>query len=290
MRLVPARLQSLLRRPLSERLRWRLVQAALLVSGIALLVISSAFLLLGGWDERPRPSAAAGEAESVDEPSSAGLLAPPSRETLDVGPALAKLDANALFGGLVQFAFALRPTATPTPAPTPAPVVVVLEQPAPQPQAPAPASEPSSPPAPSAPDCPTASMSGFAQALFDAINSERVQAGLPALAVHGCVVYVGQLRSEDMASRNYFSHTSPEGTTAFSLLDQYGVPYGWAGENLARNNYPDDQSVGVAIRDLMASQGHRDNILSANYTHLGVGAAVDGVGMKYFTMVFIGPP
>lgn len=133
-------------------------------------------------------------------------------------------------------------------------------------------------------------MSGFASALFSALNNERTARGLAPLAAHGCVVYVAQLRSNDMASRGYFSHTSPEGATAFSLLDQYGVPYGWAGENLARNNYPDDQSVAVAIRDLMNSTAHRANILSGNYTHLGVGAAVDGAGMKYYTMIFIGPP
>ena len=132
-------------------------------------------------------------------------------------------------------------------------------------------------------------MSGFGLALFNAINSERTQRGLPALAAHGCVVYVAQLRSDDMASRGYFSHTSPEGETAFTLLDRYGVPHGWAGENLARNNYPDDESVGVAIGALMASDGHRANILSGNYAHLGVAVAFDGAGMKYYTMVFIGP-
>ena len=133
-------------------------------------------------------------------------------------------------------------------------------------------------------------MSSFARALFDAINQERTQQGLPALAVHGCVVYVAQLRSNDMASRGYFAHESPEGETAFSLMNQYGVPYGWAGENLARNNYPDDQSVAVAIGGLMGSPPHRANILNVNFTHLGVGMAVDGAGMRYFTMIFIGPP
>jgi uncharacterized protein YkwD len=132
-------------------------------------------------------------------------------------------------------------------------------------------------------------MSGYAASLFNAINVERAAAGMPALAAHGCLTYVAQIRSNDMASRNYFSHTSPEGVTAFSLLDSYGVPYGWAGENLARNNYPDNEAVGVAIRDLMASPGHRANILSSNFTHLGVALAVDGAGMKYFTMVFVGP-
>ena len=93
-----------------------------------------------------------------------------------------------------------------------------------------------------------------------------------------------------MASLNYFAHTSPSGESAFSLLDDYRVPHGWAGENLARNNYPDDQTVDIAIRDLMASDGHRSIILNTNFTHIGVAVAFDGAGMKYFTMIFIGPP
>lgn len=132
-------------------------------------------------------------------------------------------------------------------------------------------------------------MAAFALALFNAINNERVQQGMPALAADGCVVYVAQIRSNDMASHNYFAHVSPTGDTAFSLMDTYGVPYGWAGENLARNNYPDDQTVAVAIRDLMASAGHRENILGPHYTGLGVAAVNDGTGMWYFTMIFIGP-
>jgi uncharacterized protein YkwD len=131
-------------------------------------------------------------------------------------------------------------------------------------------------------------MNSYALALFNAANNQRVQHGLPALAPHGCVTYVAQLRSNDMAANNYFSHTSPNGSTAFSLMDQYGVSYGWAGENLARNNYPNSQTVQIAISDLMASSGHRANILHANYTHMGIGFKDDGTGMKYFTMVFIG--
>lgn len=133
-------------------------------------------------------------------------------------------------------------------------------------------------------------MSGFALDLFNAVNDQRTQAGLSALEANGCVIYVAYLRSQDMAASNYFSHTSPSGETAFSLMDSNAVRYGWAGENLARDNYPDDQTVAVSIGDLMASQGHRDNILSTNYTEIGVGFAEDSAGMKYYTMVFIGPP
>ena len=133
-------------------------------------------------------------------------------------------------------------------------------------------------------------MSGFALDLFNAVNSERAQAGLPALAGNGCVVFVAQLRSDDMAARNYFSHESPDGQTAFTLMTQYGVPYGWAGENIARNNYPNAETVGVTIRDLMQSAGHRENILRTTFDRIGIGFAADASGMKYFTMVFTGAP
>ncbi|OHA52893.1 MAG: hypothetical protein A2991_01865 [Candidatus Terrybacteria bacterium RIFCSPLOWO2_01_FULL_58_14] len=138
--------------------------------------------------------------------------------------------------------------------------------------------------------CPADAVSDAPTDLFSAINAERTARGLPALAWDADVASVAQERSDDMAALGYFSHTSPTGETAFSLMDARGIPYGWAGENLARNNYPADQQVAVAIQDLMASAPHCDNLLSANYTYLGVGVAQDGAGMVYYTMIFIGPP
>ena len=110
------------------------------------------------------------------------------------------------------------------------------------------------------------------------MNNERVAAGLAPLQIDGALIAVARERSNDMIQQGYFAHVSPSGETAFSLLDRYGIPYGWAGENLARNNYPDEESVAVAMRDWMASEGHRENILNVHYTAIGVGAAVDVVG------------
>ena len=120
------------------------------------------------------------------------------------------------------------------------------------------------------------------------LNAERAAAGLPALAVDGNLVSIGRIRSGDMAARGYFSHTSPDGQSAFTLLDQWGILYSWAGENLARNNYPLEETVAVSIRDLMASPPHRENMLNPNYTRVGVGYAEDGSGVRYFTIVFVG--
>lgn len=138
--------------------------------------------------------------------------------------------------------------------------------------------------------CPAASSQGLALALFTAINGEREGQGLPALRAQGCLTYVAELRAADMAARGYFSHTSPENETAFSLMGRYGVSYRSAAENLARNNHPDDESVAVAIQSLMESEGHRANILNGSYTHGGVAAATDDAGMTYYVMIFIEAP
>ncbi len=285
----PRRLRFLDWMVAAGRLRM-LARLGLLLAGVVLIVFPSAFLLAGGWDGDPSP----GSAADADPP----VLVLDGDGATQLGQALGDFDPDKLEQGLYRLAVALVPTRTPTPTPmptatpppTPTPVPVAAPQ---QPAAPpsAPAAPPASAPQPPPPaGCPTASVSGYALGLFNAINSERTQRGMPALAAHGCVTYVAQIRSNDMASRGYFSHVSPEGATAFSLMDQYGVPYGWAGENLARNNYPNSETVAVAIRDLMASSGHRANILGANYTHMGVAVAIDGANMKYFTMIFIGPP
>lgn len=275
---------------IADALRGRaLLRGGLLLSGLTLLTIASAFLLVDPWGgSSPRGVAASAEFEAGPDPSSNSIAQVSAK--LEVGEAIARVESDDLSAGVLKLAAALLPTATATPRPT----ATVLPTAAPQPTIAA-APPPSLPSAPLAPtsqpaSCPIAGMGGYALALFNAINAERTQQGLAALGADGCAVFVGQARSDDMANLGYFAHTSPSGATAFSLLDAYGVPHGWAGENLARNNYPDAEAVGVAIRDLMASQGHRDNILNVNYTHLGVGLAIDGGGMKYFAMIFIGPP
>ena len=93
-----------------------------------------------------------------------------------------------------------------------------------------------------------------------------------------------------MADHNYFAHVSPiTGDNAFTLMDKYGVPYGWAGENLAKNNYPTSECVDVADEALWNSPPHRENILNPNYTDMGIALVIDASGMKYFTIIFTGP-
>ncbi len=194
------------------------------------------------------------------------------------------------------------PTSTPSPAPTPTPTAVVVpftpsptltpvpappEAPVQFPQAPPPSPTPTATPEPP-PPAPVVAMTALEQAMFDDINALRVQNGLPALAPDPALVALARDRSADMAARNYFSHTTPEGFTVFDLMAQRGITYGWAGENLARNNYPEEDTERVAFESLAASPPHYENMLGAHYTRMGVGVAVDANGMFYFTMLFIG--
>lgn len=266
----------------------------LLPVGILLLLASNSTPAAGSahWELREQGGVPPPPAASADE----------RHDVLGFGEALAGLDAETLGDGLSDLTVALKPTPTSTAEPTPTPEPTAaqpppLEEPsaAPpqaeprmrvvQPSAPAP-TDPPPPPAPAS-SCPIAVMSGFERAVFDGINRERRQGGLAELAAHGCGTHIAKLRSSDMARHGYFSHSSPSGESMAVLLARYEVPFDHAGETLARNNYPDEETVAVAVQSLMESDGHRAIILDVSYTHLGVGFAHDGAGVKYFTLVFI---
>ncbi len=286
--------------------RQTLLGSVMIGVGIALIVLSSAFFLGSGPAAGIEMSSAdvgpAADAGLTDAPTGVLPADGPSSDTVDrllveMGDGLPASADSALEAALPEAA----PVPPPPPIATlvPAAVLPVAPAPAPLPTVPPPVPPTVLPPTPTPlppppptptplPPPPPASLSGFEADILAGINGQRVAAGLAPLQLDSNLVMVARERSNDMVQKGYFGHVSPTGDTAFSIMDRYGIPYAWAGENLARNNYPDNESVAVALRDWMASQGHRDNILGINYQTVGVGAAVDGAGMKYFTLVFVG--
>jgi uncharacterized protein YkwD len=126
------------------------------------------------------------------------------------------------------------------------------------------------------------------QQMYASHNSLRAGAGLAGLQLDATLVNIARSRAQDMAANNYFSHTSPSGVTVFSLMAGAGYGYGIAGENIARNSYPDTESVTVAMNGFMNSAAHRSNIMDARYTKVGIAMAIGANGMKYFVVVFAG--
>lgn len=78
-----------------------------------------------------------------------------------------------------------------------------------------------------------------------------------------------QMKAEDMASRSYFSHVTPEGKDPWYWLQKNDIDYAAAGENLAIK-FEDPTKIVPAWMD---SPKHKKNLLNANYTHTGVGVA-----------------
>ena len=122
-------------------------------------------------------------------------------------------------------------------------------------------------------------------AAIDLLNADRVAHGLAPLEFDPSLATVARWRSEDMASRGYFSHDIG-GYQVFQVLRDQGISYRVAGENLAYNYHPFEETAARAERALMESPTHRDNILRPDYTHVGIGVAVAADGRYLYTQLF----
>jgi uncharacterized protein YkwD len=143
------------------------------------------------------------------------------------------------------------------------------------------------PPQPSAPaPLGAVDLSALEQKLYVQQNAFRNAQNLGALQLDPRLVAIARMRAQDMVARNYFAHTAPTGETAFSLLSQAGYFYTIAGENIARNNYPDAESASIAMDGFLNSPSHKENVMDGRFKNVGIGVAVAPDGMKYFAVVF----
>jgi uncharacterized YkwD family protein len=112
----------------------------------------------------------------------------------------------------------------------------------------------------------TASVSSYANQVVSLVNKERAKAGLSSLASDSALSSMALVKAKDMYNNNYFSHTSPTYGSPFAMMKAFGIKYSYAGENIAKGQKT-PQEVMTAW---MNSPGHRQNILSPNFTKIGV--------------------
>ncbi len=117
--------------------------------------------------------------------------------------------------------------------------------------------------------------------MLELINRERVANDLTPLVMDESLRKVAREQSLDMLVRGYFSHTNPEGESPFDRMDEAGIEYMIAGENLALA-----PNVTIAHNGLMNSPGHRANILTADFCKVGIGVMDGGVYGKMFSQEF----
>src|SRR3989344_1949733 len=103
--------------------------------------------------------------------------------------------------------------------------------------------------------------------IIAATNRIRASSGLDELSLNPKLQLAAMERASDMAAKKYFSHTSPDGVSAWDWLSVNDYSYEYAGENLAIN-YTDTQ---VLLEDWLASPSHKANLLNPEYNDIGVG-------------------
>lgn len=115
------------------------------------------------------------------------------------------------------------------------------------------------------------------------VNQERQKQGLRPLQMDWELQRVARTKSQDMAQRNYFSHTSPTYGSPFDMMKQFGISYRAAGENIASGQRTPQE----VMNSWMNSSGHRANILKSEFTHIGVGYYRGGNYGHMWTQMFI---
>jgi uncharacterized protein YkwD len=125
----------------------------------------------------------------------------------------------------------------------------------------------------------------IAQQSFQFVNRERGTMGVSELTLDPVLCDIARAYSEEMRDRGFFDHTDPNGMTVTDRLRAGGEPFTAAGENLAKVSSTSNPAS-FAHQQLMASPGHRANILEPMYTKVGIGVASSG-GTYWFTQVFV---
>lgn len=121
--------------------------------------------------------------------------------------------------------------------------------------------------------------SSAAQAVLAEVNTARAKNGLSALTLDANMNRAAAVRAAELAQS--FSHTRPNGSRGLTALNEAGVSYRTAGENIASGQ----QSAQAVVSAWMNSSGHRANILSASFGRMGVGQATIG-GRTYWVQLF----
>lgn len=120
----------------------------------------------------------------------------------------------------------------------------------------------------------------------DLANEFRAKAGLHLLEEHWALTTAAKAHSMDMATRNYFSHTTPEGLSPSDRvkLVRNNTEILSAGENISAGY----SSIFESHTGLINSWGHRTNLLNSSYHYIGYGIGYNGNSQyeRYYTTKF----
>lgn len=145
--------------------------------------------------------------------------------------------------------------------------------------------------APAQAEAASAGRSPAEQALLTAVNEARADAGLPGLRPLWVLARPARAHSIHMSRTDSLDHDGADGRPFWVRLVAAGFPRNrWMGENLAMAPGCDLAAAREVVQLWLDSPGHRANLLSQRFRHLGTGVASNGpdCAMTAFTADFGG--
>jgi uncharacterized protein YkwD len=128
--------------------------------------------------------------------------------------------------------------------------------------------------------------------VFELTNQARRSKNLAPLHKDAELSNVARAYSDDMLVRRFFDHTTPDGVSFEERISEH-YPH-WVhivGENIwsafGYNTGNPQKLAKQIVDDWMSSPGHRENILSPHFTHLGVGVSATNRTLRT-TQEFVG--
>ncbi|MGW4160884.1 CAP domain-containing protein [Streptomyces sp. NPDC004788] len=257
------------------------VSTAVAVGAIAVasgLLPGGETFTLGGTSANEQKIEAAQQPPSLN--TQGGSSAAPETPAVHVAPSAGRARAASPSKSPAPKPSASKATVTPSPAPraaksskAPAPKPTRTVRPTEAPKAPV--------PAPTATVRSLSARETAAEAeVVRLVNVERARVGCPVIRSDADLAALAGAFSADMAARNFFDHTDPDGATPWTRATKAGIT-GLGAENIALGQV----DAAAVMRSWMASDGHRANILNCDYKAIGVGVHF-GAGGPWWTQDF----
>ena len=115
-------------------------------------------------------------------------------------------------------------------------------------------------------------------------NEERLKAGLQALQILPELMDCAGLKAQDFIDNHYYAHVSPLYGTASEMIFRFVPEAGTAAENITGWSKTPEE----AFESWMTStKGHREIILTARLTHIGVGIAAGADGGYWWVAQYV---
>ncbi len=105
--------------------------------------------------------------------------------------------------------------------------------------------------------------------LLSSTNAQRSNNSVGGLTSNNSLISAAQAKANDMATRGYWSHNTPDGLEPWVFFNNAGYQYSAAGENLAYGYLTSDSTV----LGWMNSPPHKANLINGTFTEVGFGIA-----------------